>query len=110
MPNYNGIRLYEVSIVVDDEVVARPRMIVAAGKTSSLEVPETGVSNGFAITVHKDGSLITKVILVEHGSVIAMPEIRLTPNSKGSVELNSFDRRVTVAVMNTTRDVSQQAL
>jgi hypothetical protein len=110
MPNYNGTRLYEVAIAVDDEVVARPRLIVAAGKTGSLEVPETGVTNGFSITVQEDGSLLTKVILVDRGTVIGTPEIRLSPNSTGSVELSSEKRHITVAVRNTTREATQLAL
>jgi len=110
MPNYAGARLYEVSIAIDDELMASPRLVVEAGQTSSLEVPETGLSNGFSVTVLEDGRLLTKVVLVERGSVIARPEILLDPNSKGAVELGSQQRRVKVAVKAITRDASLHSL
>jgi hypothetical protein len=110
MPNYHGARLYEVSIAIDDKLMAQPRLIVVAGQSGSLKVPETSVSNGFSVTIREDGSLLTKVVLVERGSVIGKPEILLAPNSNASVELASHERRIKIAVKNTIRDASLQAL
>lgn len=99
-------RLYEVSIKVDNKLIAQPKLVVPSGQSGNLEVPGTTINNGYSVLVQKDGTLRTKVVLVEQGSIIASPEILLKPNSKEVLELASYKRRITIAVTNTAQDAS----
>jgi hypothetical protein len=98
--------LYEVSIIINNQLIAKPKLVVAHGQSGTLEVPKTRLNNGYSILIQEDGNLLTKVTLVEKGAVIAQPEILLAPNSDGLVELASADRRIIIAVRNTTQGAS----